>query len=198
MIKPDLQRLLDLHELLNKFAAIERIVHIKRANRQTLESDTEHSYNLAMTAWFIADYFPNLDKNKVIALALVHDLVEVHAGDTFAFADKELLDSKSDREEAARQQLIKEWEDFPDLHTQIEEYEARQSPEACFVYALDKIMPMLAIYLNEGHTWHQENLTLDRIHNEKSKKIRLSPEIAPYWEELYDLLINSPELIAKS
>jgi putative hydrolase of HD superfamily len=69
------------------------------------ENDTEHSYNLAMTAWYLAAYFPELDKNKLIRYALVHDLVEIHAGDTFAFGDAKHIASKSEREAAALNQL---------------------------------------------------------------------------------------------
>jgi putative hydrolases of HD superfamily len=198
MAKPDIKRVIEFHRLLNDFAAIERVIHVKRHGKHTLESDTEHSYNLAMMAWFLAEHFPHLDKNRVILLSLVHDIVEVHAGDTFAFADQELLDSKPAREAAAQKQLAAEWPDFPDMHAAIHEYELRQTPEACFVYALDKLMPMLAIYLNEGHTWHENGLTLERLNKEKQPKIACSPEVKQYWNELYDLLLKSPELLPKA
>lgn len=197
MTKPSLKRIIELHELLDSFAAIERVIHIKRRGKFELESDTEHSYNLAMTAWFIADHFPEIDKDKVIKLGLVHDLVEIHAGDTFAFAEQEHLDSKAAREAAAQKLLAEDWKDFPDLHAAIQEYEERETPEARFVYALDKLMPMFTIYLNEGRTWHEHNLSLDRLHNEKKHKVQVSPEISPYVDELYELLLKSPHLLPK-
>lgn len=195
MNKPAIERLLQFHKLLDSFAAIERIIHIKRRGNYVQESDTEHSYNLAMTAWFIAASFPELNKDTVIKLALIHDLVEIHAGDTFAYAEQPLLDNKAEREAAAQKKLSEEWPDFPDLHTGIAEYESLSTPEACFVYALDKLMPVFVIYLNEGHTWKTRNLTLERLAKEREKKVLVSPEIAPYWDTLYKLLLNSPDLL---
>jgi putative hydrolase of HD superfamily len=194
MAKPDVGRLIEFHRLLNEFAQIERVIHLKRHGKSELESDTEHSFNLAMTAWFIAEYFPELDKGKVIQLALVHDLVEVHAGDTFAFAEQAQLDSKAEREAAAQKQLTTEWPDFKGMHKAIAEYETRHTPEARFVYAMDKIMPVLTIYLNEGLTWHEKQISLERLHKEKMAKMTAFPEVLVYWEELYELLRNSPEL----
>lgn len=194
MKQPDIKRLIEFHELLNSFAEIERIVHIKRHSDHVLESDAEHAYNLAMMAWFIADYFPELDKDKIIRFALVHDLVEIHAGDTYVFADQARLDSKQEREEAARQKLAKDWPDFPALHDAIAEYETLRTPEACFTYALDKIMPMFAIYLNDGFTWREKEITLEQLDTEKRRKMSVSPQVIPYWEALYTMLKKQPEL----
>lgn len=180
--------------MLNSFAEIERIVHIKCHNQNVLESDSEHSYNLAMTAWFVAEYFPDLDTGKVVQLAMVHDLVELHAGDTFVFADQEMLDSKPEREAAAQKRLAKDWPDFEGMHAAITEYESHETAEARFVYALDKIMPMFAVYLNNGFTWHEKQISLERLNTEKRTKMSAFPEVIPYWDELYELLSKMPEL----
>jgi len=194
MSKPDAKRLIEFHDLLNRFAEIERIIHVKRHKRYELESDTEHSYNLAMMAWFLGDYFPKLKNEKVVMLALVHDLVEIYAGDTFAFADKEILDSKSAREAKAMKRLSKEWSDFPGLNEAIHEYETRKSEEARFVYALDKIMPVITIILNEGFTWKEKQISLEMLDNDKLSKIEASSEVIPYWHELRKILLEKPEL----
>jgi len=107
------------------------------------ENDVEHSYALAMAGWFLAPYFPHLDESKIIRYALAHDLVEIHAGDTFAYGEQQHIDTKKAREQAAAEQLSREWPDFPDLHEAIRDYEERADAEAKFVYALDKIMPAL-------------------------------------------------------
>ena len=192
--KPSIERLLEFHQLLNRFAEVERVVHIKRGGKYVLESDSEHAYNLAMTAWFVADSFPGLDRNKVVELALVHDLVEIHAGDTFAFGEQAHLDSKAAREAAAQKQLAKDWADFPALHAAIAEYEALQTAEARFTYALDKLMPMLTVYLNDGFTWRDKKLTLERMAREKRQKMSTFPEVLPYWEALHGILLKQPEL----
>ncbi|HSX43551.1 MAG TPA: HD domain-containing protein [Candidatus Saccharimonadales bacterium] len=188
--KPDINRLLELQELLLAFSQVERVVHRKQADAYIRESDTEHSYNLALSAWYLSTYFSDLDRDKIIRYALVHDLVEVYAGDTYVYAEQSHLDSKQAREAKALKQLIHEWPDFKGLTTEIITYEQRKDPEARFVYALDKIMPILQIYLTEGHTWKiEKNITPERLDSIKRDKVALSPEIKPYYDELYALLI---------
>jgi putative hydrolases of HD superfamily len=192
---PDIHRILELQELLLAFSQVDRVVHRKHGDDFRLESDTEHSYNLALTAWYLAGFFPELDTDLVIKFALIHDLVEVHAGDTYIFADPEKLNDKHARETAALQKLKADWPDLAPLTELIEHYEKRDSKEAKFIYALDKIMPVMQIYINDGHTWGTENLTLTKLHEKKVDKVALSPEIEGYYEQLYDLLLKSPHLI---
>jgi putative hydrolase of HD superfamily len=196
--KPDIPRLFEFQQLLLEFSQIERVVHRKHRDSYIQESDTEHSYNLAMTAWFLAPYFSHLDKDELIRFALAHDIVEVHAGDTYVFADQELIDSKPVREAAALKQLQDEWPDFPELIGTIHAYEQKSTEEAKFVYALDKIMPVFVIYMNEGHTWKLEGLTVERLHAAKKDKVKLSKDIQAYYDKLYQLLLNSPHLIPKA
>lgn len=184
--KPDIRRILAFHELLLQFQAIHRVTHIPKTYAQ--ENDTEHSYNLAMTAWFLAQYFPHLSRDLVIRFALVHDLVEIHAGDTYIYADNATLATKKAREHKALRQLQKDWPDFPQLLATIQEYETHQSEEAKFVYALDKIMPILVIFLSEGYTWQKEGITPEQLDAVKRHKVAVSKEINPYYEELYQLL----------
>ena len=187
---------MDFQRFLVAFSHVERVTHRKhRDDSWVYENDTEHSYNLAMTAWFLAEYFPELDKSLVIKYALVHDLVEVHAGDTYVYADPEEIASKADRETKALKQLENDWPDFADLTRTIHEYEQKASPEANFIYALDKIMPIMMIYIHDGYTWSQEDINLGRLDEAKRSKVSLSPEILPYYEKLYEILLNSPHLI---
>ncbi|MBL8032021.1 MAG: HD domain-containing protein, partial [Candidatus Doudnabacteria bacterium] len=116
MKRPDLDRLIELQRLLQAFGSVDRVVHREHNGTMRQETDVEHSYNLAMTAWFIAPHFPKLDHDLVIRYALVHDLVEVHAGDTYVYGSREELASKHDREAAAASKLAAEWSDFPELH----------------------------------------------------------------------------------
>lgn len=195
MKKPDVNRLIELQKLLLQFSQVERALHRKHHGKMTHENDTEHSYNLAMSAWFLVEYFPELDKDTVIKLALVHDLVEVHAGDTYIFADEEKLASKEERETKALEQLKQDWPDFPDMLNYITDYEHRKTKESKFVYALDKVIPVITILINEGHTWRVSNMTLDRLHDHKNDKVNLSPEIQAYYVQLYELLLKIPHLL---
>jgi len=190
--KPGIQRLLEFQKLLLQFSQVQRVVDRKQGDAYILESDTEHSYNLALSAWYLAAYFPRLNIDKIIRFALVHDLVEVHAGDTYVYGEQAHLDSKAAREAAALKQLTAEWPDFPAMAAWIEEYEARTSEEAKFVYALDKIMPIMQIYLADGYTWKREgNITPERLDGIKREKVALSPQIKPYYDQLFALLVQN-------
>lgn len=195
MNQPDIQRLLDFQRLLQSFNEVDRQLHRNHEGKMRLENDTEHSYNLAMTAWFLAPHFPELNKDLLIKYALVHDLVEVHAGDTYIYGSDEELSTKADREKVAAAKLLADWADFSEIHELIEKYENKTDPEARFVYALDKIMPIMQIYIHKGYTWQKEGITAEQLHANKYDKVKLSPEVTPYYEQLYELLLSSPELI---
>jgi 5'-deoxynucleotidase YfbR-like HD superfamily hydrolase len=75
-MKANIHRLLELQQLLLVFSQVERRNHRKHNDQYIRENDTEHSYNLAMTAWYLAQWFPDLNKDLIIQYALVHDLVE--------------------------------------------------------------------------------------------------------------------------
>jgi putative hydrolase of HD superfamily len=195
--KPDINRVLEFQEFLAAFAQVDRMVHRAHKSKYIFENDTEHSFNLAMTAWFLAEYFKELDKNKVIRLALVHDLVEVHAGDTYIYGDQVHLDSQKKREAVALKKIKDDWYDYPDLAQTIEEYERRDSKEAKFVYALDKIMPVMLIIINQGYSWQKNEITLEMIDEAKRHKVTVSPEIKPYYDQLYDFMLEHRHFFAK-
>lgn len=197
MNRPNIERVIELHRLLLDFRNIERVVHLKKDTNHVQENDVEHSYFLAMAAWFLADYFPELDRDLLIRFALAHDLVEVHAGDTYIFADEKTMASKHKRETAALQKLQKDWPDFLGLTSTIEDYESKASPESHFIYALDKIMPIIAIFISEGHTWQNEELTLKALHQNKLPKVSSSPEVNHYYDQLYELLKKNTHLFHK-
>ena len=118
---------IELMDLLTEFQAVERQMYIPRLDR--LENDSEHSYNLTMAAWLIIsqDNLP-LDLDLVIKYALVHDLVEVYAGDASAL-DDEQIKTKATKEHAALQRL-KSKGLTADLAELIEEYERFDNEES--------------------------------------------------------------------
>lgn len=184
--KPTVKRIIDLQSMLLVFGSIERKVCIP-PTVDTAENDIDHSFSLAIIAWFLAPSFPHLDVGKLIKLSLAHDIVEIYAGDTFSY-DKEAIRDQKDRERKAIVKLKRNWADFPDLTDAITEYEKGQSEEAKFVYALDKLQPAIMDYLNEGRIWHKLGITFAKFTEEKEKKIPTSPEIAEYYHELYSIL----------
>jgi putative hydrolases of HD superfamily len=193
----ELGRIFAFMELINQFQRIDR--QIMRHGEDRLENDAEHSYQLAMAAWYINDSEKlGLDSNLLLRYALVHDLVEVYAGDTFAYTtDVEERTSKASREAEAAERIAREFPEFGSLHETIHEYEKRDSREARFVYALDKLLPVIGIYLDEGRTWHKNGVTLQMIRDYKTSKIAESPEVEPYFRELVAVLEAQPSLFPR-
>ena len=194
--KPNIQRLIDLQEMLLAFHAVDRKVFIPPTVDKA-ENDIDHSFSLAVMAWFLSPSFPQLDVGRMLKLCLAHDMVEIHAGDTFSYDSKASLDQQ-DREYKAFKKLGKEWADFPGLTQAITEYEERQTEEAKFVYALDKIQPAIMDYLNEGRIWHKLGITFAKFVGEKEKKIQVSPEITDYYHQLRDILEQNLHLFPKN
>ncbi len=183
-----LQKLLGFAKILNELQKVERVIRVPGSERW--ENDVEHSYSLAMLAWYIIESeHLSLDKEKVFSYALAHDLVEVYAGDTYIYSeDKEFLASKPERERLAAERLVGEFPDVPEIHTAIKGYVTKEDPESRFVYALDKVEPMLKVYLDNGRTWQEKKITLEMLYEHKKAKIALSPEIQPYFDEFMELL----------
>lgn len=196
MSSPSIHRLAELHELLLQFQAVERHVCYADKNIERAENDAEHSYSLTITAWFLSRHFPELDQNTVISISLAHDLVEVHAGDTSVFADNKTLAGKAERESQALSQLADEWADFPELIEAMRTYKQRESEEAKFVYALDKLMPVILNYVHKGYSWRKHGITLAQLHDTKKEKLKAHPAIHDYYLRLYKLLRQNPHFFA--
>lgn len=185
----DLKSLLEFLNLLHQFRSVERKIYIDKEYSRH-ENDVEHSYELAMAAWHIINHKKlTLDINKVLQFALLHDFVEVFAGDTYIFdKDRQIHDSKHEREKQALERLQKEWPGDSSLWDIITEYEKKEAPEAVFVYVLDKVIPFMNVYLNEGREWKDLNITLNMIKETKEPQVILSKDIEPYYREFIKIL----------
>lgn len=183
-----LDTLLKFTEMLNAFRRVERVMYINGTDR--MENDSEHSYHLAMLAWYIVSSEKlSLDIDLILRYALVHDLVEVYAGDTYAFSDdNDHLDSKIGREHEALVRLKKEFPLGNDIFSLVDRYEKRDDRESRFVYVLDKLQAVVQIYLDKGRILKEKNITFQMFLKYKKDKAGLSPEIKPYFDELVVLM----------
>lgn len=183
-----IDNILEFSSFLDAFRKVERAILVNDTDRS--ESDTDHSYMLAMLGWYICatEKLP-LDVNKVLKYSLVHDLVEVYAGDThFYKASPEDFASKEDREKAAMERIARKFPHFTDLPVLIEKYEKKEDAESRFVYALDKVQPAIMIYLDRGRTWRKDSVTYDMLREKKDGKVILDLVVNKYWAELTELL----------
>lgn len=193
-MKQNLSGILNIVRLLNQFRLVERSMRVNNAER--FENDVEHSYSLAFLAWYIiADTKLDLDRDLVLKYSLIHDLVEVYAGDTYFAAGEEERGTKVQREKDAALRLEKEIPEFAELHELIEQYEAREDKESRFVYALDKIQPMLNIYTDGGRTWKEKGVTIDMLVEHKKEKVAVSPEIEVYFNDLIAILREEEKML---
>lgn len=191
----DIERLIDFVRFSHEVRNVKRAMVFEDNYR---ENDMEHQYQLALVSWFLIENDNlNLDKRKVIALAIIHDTLEAYAGDTIAFADKKTLVSKAEKEATAVQKLKETWPTFSSLHELIDEYEARQTPEAKFVYAMDKLLPIINNYLFDGKAWKNHKVTLEKMKSIKTGEIDANEDVNEYYEELLKILEQRPELFGK-
>lgn len=175
-------------KLIGEFQAVERSLWLK--GREHRENDVEHSYQLALVAWYaISVYKLPLNVDKVIRYSLLHDLVEVYAGDTDAFDDDpKQHETKAEREHQALIKLKDEFAEFTEMLEVIEQYEHRLDEESKFVYALDKIIAPINIYLDGGRTWKKRGLGFEDLLNNKKPKVAAHPEVAKYFDQLAQIL----------
>ncbi len=192
---------LTTQDLLKYTQFVNDIRKVKRAmwviGEEVYENDVEHSYQLAMTAMYVIESEGlELDLLKVMAMALVHDVLEVHSGDTPVFAGKDIIDNKASLEERAIKRLREQWPDFTMMHDLIEEYEAKETAESRFVYALDKLIPMFNNYADGGRNWKRQQVTLDDVIRVKRGKIDSDPTVFAYYKHILAALHDRPELFS--
>lgn len=180
--------------LLIDFQAVDRNIQVPRLGR--VENDTEHSYNLSMAAWVIIsqDDLP-LNLDLVLKYALVHDLVEIYAGDAFPLDDKQVAEKPSKEHLALLKlqdgELTKE---FAEL---IEQYERMDDEESKFIYGLDKLMPAFTLIHGNIPLWKQYDLTQQGWEEKFRLKIEKSKYLKPYLEQFLSLQKANPQLLAK-
>ncbi len=175
---------------------IEFIVEIdklKQVFRQNLlmdgsrrENDVEHSWHLAVIACILQEYVDEpVDLVRVLKMVLLHDLVEVDAGDTFCYDEEAGLD-KEQREKAAADRIYSllpedQREEYLGLW---QEFEGRRTPEARFAVCLDRLQPMLHNYYTQGGTWVKYRVPLSKVQERMRPVKEASAELGEFLEEL--------------
>lgn len=128
------------------------------------ENDAEHSWHMCMYAMVLEEYAPKgTDVSKCIKMMLIHDLVEIYAGDTYLYDDKG-NENREERERAAADKLYstlgEQGEQLKDLWY---EFEAGDSLEAQFANTLDRLQPLLLNYLTKGYKWKENKIHISQV-----------------------------------
>ena len=166
---------------------------LKQIYRQNLiadtsrrENDAEHSWHIALMAVLLREYAEEpVDLEKVIKMLLIHDLVEVYAGDTFCY-DEEAVKDKEARVKEAAQRLysLLPADQEAELRGLWHEFEERKPAEARFAACLDRVQPFLLNYLNRGGTWKMHPVTSDQVRRRMAPVAEICPELGEYVEGL--------------
>jgi putative hydrolase of HD superfamily len=150
------------------------------------ENDAEHSWHLAMLAMVLGEYAkPEVNMNRVIRLLLVHDIVEIDAGDTFLY-DQVNNESKTEREMQAAKRIygLLPEDTSAELFALWQEFEARETPDAIFASALDRLQPMLHNYFSGGGTWVEYKLSFEQVSSRKKMIQDASEELWAFTEKM--------------
>ncbi len=190
MIDENLIKDMDFIVELDKMKTILRQTYIIDDERK--EDDAQHSWHISLMAMVLSEYSnQEIDLFKTIKMLLIHDLVELHVGDTFCY-DKEANLNKRKREEEAIEKIAgslsgdkggeikKLWYEFEDMET----------VDSKFAAAMDRLQPMLSNYNNNGGTWKKFNISKKDIY----KRIDPVREISdPLWKYVEVMLEDAYE-----
>lgn len=161
------------------------------------ENDAEHAWHMAMMIYLLKEYSnEEFDVAKAMMMALIHDIVEIDAGDTYAY-DTAALETQKEREERAAERIYGLLPDDQrdEFRALFEEFEAGESAEARFAKTMDNFQPLLLNDSNGGADWREHNVTKSKVVGRQRKSIIGSKEIWEYTSELIDENVKKGNII---
>lgn len=167
------------------------------ANGKRKENDAEHSWHLALMAVLLQEYAAEkVDVCKVMTMVLLHDLVEIDAGDTYAY-DAEGARDKREREVRAADRIFgllpeDQGESFRALW---EEFEGYETPEAKFAHVLDNFQPLLLNAASNGRSWKEHEVRKSQIYKRNERIPMCAPEIWEIMQEIVEEYIRKGNVI---
>lgn len=176
-----LKRQLDFALEIDKEKNIFRQTHLSGHGRN--ENDAEHAWHMAIMAYLLKEYSNEpVDIGKVMLMCLIHDIVEIDAGDTYAY-DAENLKTQKAREDAAKERIfsILPEEQKDELIKLFDEFEEFETAESKFAHAMDNLQPLILNNSNGGGDWREHGVTAEQVYGRQSKTKLGS-------ERLYDVI----------
>ena len=150
---------------IDKEKNIFRQTHLSGHGRN--ENDAEHAWHMAIMAYVLREYSnEKIDVAKVMLMCLIHDIVEIDAGDTYAY-DAENLKTQTARENAAKERIFSLLPD--ELIALFDEFEAVETPESKFAHAMDNLQPLMLNNSNGGADWKEHEVTAQQVYGRQSK-----------------------------
>lgn len=161
---------------------IDKVKSVLRRNYLTdgsrRENDSEHSWHLAMMVVILSEYFKGCDILKTVKMVLIHDLVEIYAGDTFAYDEQGYLD-KDEREQAAADRIftLLPEDQATEYRGLWDEFERMDTDEAIFAAAVDRMQPLLMNSEARGKMWKEHRVTKEMAMKRNRMVFEDTPEI---------------------
>ena len=186
-----LQKQIDFIVKIDEEKNILRQTHLSHHGR--IENDAEHAWHMAIMAYLLQEYAnQEVDIGRVMILCLIHDIVEIEAGDTYAY-DEEAKKTQAERERKAAEHLFAM---LPEdqcrmMHELFDEFEHGDTPEARFARAMDNFQPLLLNDANQGESWMEHDVARSSIDARQKKTADGSKQL---YEEIESILDRHMEL----
>ncbi len=146
-----------------------RQTHLSGHGRR--ENDAEHAWHMAVMAYLLREYANgSVDIARVMILCLIHDIVEIDAGDTYVY-DAEGLKTQKAREDAAKERIFSLLPDDQkkEMTALFDEFEAYQTPESKFAHAMDNLQPLILNNSNDAGDWKEHGVSASQVYARQSK-----------------------------
>ena len=176
---------------------IDKLKHVLRQtilmDKSRKENSAEHSWHIALTVMILSEYAGDekIDLFRVMKILLVHDLIEIDAGDTYCY-DNRGREDQAEREKAAADRIFNilppdQARMFRELW---DEFEERKTPESRFANALDRVQPFLHNYFTRGQTWQENDIKSDQVKGRMHPVNDGAPVLWKYVSSLIDDAVN--------
>lgn len=185
-----LKQQLDFVLEIDKEKNILRQTHLSGHGRR--ENDAEHAWHMAIMAYLLREYSNKpVDIAKVMLMCLIHDIVEIDAGDTFAY-DEEGKKTQKAREDAAKERIFSILPDDQkkELTALFDEFEDCETPESKYAHAMDNLQPLLLNHSNDGADWLQHQITAKQVYGRQNKTKLGSERLFEITDQLIQDAVN--------
>lgn len=154
---------------IDKEKNINRQTHLSGHGRN--ETDAEHAWHMAIMAYILREYAnEGVDIKKVMLMCLIHDIVEIDAGDTYAY-DSEGLATQKAREDLAKERIFSllPEDQKAEFISLFDEFEAYETPESKYAHAMDNFQPLILNNSNNGGDWREHEVSAEQVYGRQSK-----------------------------
>lgn len=180
---------------IDKEKNIFRQTHLSNNGRN--ENDAEHAWHIALMAYLFREYAnEKIDIAKVMLMCLIHDIVEIDAGDTYAYDTKGLQTQKA-REDAAKERIfsILPEDQRKELSELFDEFEAYETAESKFAHAMDNFQPLMLNNSNGGNDWREHSVTAEQVYKRQGKTKLGSEKLFEVTDQIIQENIQKGNLI---